>query len=245
VDKNNLELGLSLMKQLIENKEISSNHTLYRTYRNDQNLREAIGVLERELDFEVVVGEHALYFSPGMSNKLWGYTNERLRHKLEVSNNSELYMQLFAILCLVAMFYSSNTVEHEMRSFLPVSEWEKYITEKAMSIKDYEHTQLASDDLEIRFDVAANYWLDIKDHKFNAIEHARTKDNRVAILLKLAKVMSDEGLLNVHEEKDYNIYLTEKFKALFKNTYSMQQRKQEILDFIKNELGGGEIVAKD
>ncbi|WP_241078676.1 DUF6063 family protein [Natranaerofaba carboxydovora] len=230
LNRENLADAMEVVRVLIEKGEISSNNSLYEKYM-DRYVKEIVDTMGEQWGFEVVKSENRkkIYFSAAYDNILWGYTNERLRSKLKVKNNEELYCHLFALLCMIAQFFTES-LDYDL-TYLKVEEWEQYVTDKAKAIEETSSAEEDSDDLEIRFSEAAKYWLELPDIKERAVAHQQT-DARVGILIRLARVLQEEQLLKLEDNR--HIYLTDKFESLLKNHFGMAGRKEEIIGYIRN-----------
>ena len=103
-NKAALEKALELFKTLLTKQEISreDDRELYEDYLYNSEVEEILNLMAERLELDIYSYNEKVFLTPGVNNKLFGYTHEDLRKALPyVTRNSELYMAYFIILVIM------------------------------------------------------------------------------------------------------------------------------------------------
>ena len=204
---------------------------LLQAYKNVPEVREIVsGVFEPAAEVKVLNAVDKLYISPGIDNRVFGYTNTELRDLLGLKTNAELYTAYFIILCLIAMFYDGEDLNVVTRQFVPIIELEAFVTAKTEKIGQLEEIAVVEEELAFSFSHAVHLWRDLPDYDDKLKSLARSKNNKVSFILKVCNFLQEQDLVIVHQDRE--IYLRDRLDCMVRRYYSDTSRKEQLLQFL-------------
>lgn len=193
-------------------------------------------VVEPEAGVKIFSVGESIYLTPGVDNPYFGYTHEELRERMNLQNNTELYLAFFAMLCLLAAFYNSDDAAGVTRQFVTVEELEGMITEHLATVAamDAEAAEALEVETRLNWRRMAEAWQDLPrfDEKVKALRMAR--NNRISFLLRVMAFLEREGLVEVLDERE--IRLLPKAEHLVEKYYFNAQRKDLLLGLLAEGL---------
>lgn len=229
-----VEKAFNIFIELLKKGELRAeeNRELFNAFINDTEVYDIIkNIIEKHSDTSIIKGEDVLYITPGVDNKVFGYSNEELRKKIGLANNLELYTVYFVILCIVAMFYSGEGYDMKYRQYITVDELEGFITEKARIIKEKEmDMEEIEGDAEYNFRMMAEKWLDMPEYDDKIKVLAASRSTRLSFIAKACRFLEEENLVKFHDERE--IYTTPKMDKMIMSYYTSTSRKEKILGIL-------------
>lgn len=235
--KEDVQASFRLFMKLLQEGKIDETERDYHYDYQRPEVRQIIEeVIEEEADVKIFPAGGSLYLTPGVSNRFFGYKNAELREKIKLRDNNELYLAYFAILCLLAKFYNSDSQTLASRQFVPVEELEKTVSEHVDTVMeaDEEDVEVQEENFQLNLRSVAETWRDLPafDDKIKNIRGAR--NNRVSFLLRVLRFLEEEGLIQVLEERE--IRLLPKMEHLIVKYYFHSQRKAYLLQLLAHDL---------
>ena len=233
--KESVKLAFTVFHALLAEGVVTSNDGgLLQAYKTQPEVREILAdIIEPGFDVQVLNAVEKLYLTPGINNKLLGYSNQQLRQSMGLQNNVELYMAYFVMLCLLAMFYNSETLDAATRQYVPLKELEDFITSKLENIGRMEEITAAEAQLEFAFTAAASFWQELPPYDEKLKSLVRSKRNRVSFVLNVCRFLQGQDLIVVHEERE--IYWRERLDCMVRRYYADSRRKEQLMNFLLNE----------
>lgn len=231
-----LEIAIQITTKLIKGEEVSNNvnQNLYEAYITDSDVYEYVGQLMEGFELELIddYGD-GLYVSCGITNKTFGYSNEELRKRLKINNNSELYVIYFLMYGLILQFYSDSstpTYKTYIKRMEIVNETDillkniiadiNTITEDEIKINSFKNIALIWDNMPI---LPNNEWEDTNKARAGS-------SSKAAYVKKLMQYLKEDNLFI--EDNDM-FYPTNRFHALAQNYF--QRKGSEIYQLLNNE----------
>ncbi|HHV43527.1 MAG TPA: hypothetical protein GXX57_02505 [Firmicutes bacterium] len=226
--KEDVQLAFRIFIELLDRQVTDERELLYAYQRKE--VREILEtVIEAEAGVKIFALADRLYLSPGLDNRIFGYTNEELREKMKLQDNQELYLAYFTILCLLAKFYNSDDQSLAARQFLPLEELEETITAYLQRVRETAPKQVeeASQELQLNLASCAEIWLDMPAFDESLKHPRRGRNNRISFLLRVLSFLENEGLVQIIQ--DAEVRLLPKLEHLILRYYFHSQRKDELL----------------
>lgn len=223
--------------ELLRTGQIKENPEFLYQYENNANVRFILeDIVEAEADVKIFAMGDQLYLSPGVNNRYFGYSNEELRNKMKLENNSELYLAYFSILCLLAQFYNSDDQALTSRQFLPLEELEEMITNHVHEISEALPAQIERLEVETKINLSsvATLWIELPAFDDTLKHQRRGRNNRISFLLRILAFLEGEGLVQVLEERE--IRLLPKLEHMVVKYYFHSQRKDYLLELLAEPL---------
>ena len=231
----NVKDAFAVFMTLVSQGEVGKKSArLLQAYKDAQEVRDIISdVFEAAAGVKVLNSVDKLYISPGVDNKVFGYTNQDLRELIGLKDNAELYTAYFVILCLVAMFYDGEDMNTATRQYVQVTELESYITAKTEKIGQLEEIAIIDEELEFGFSHAVHHWRDLPDYDDKLKSLARSKKNKVSFILSVCNFLQGQDL--VHVQQDREIYLKDRLDCMVRRYYSDTARKDQLMQFLRSD----------
>lgn len=193
-------------------------------------------IIEKEADVKTFSTGDRIYLSPGVGNRIFGYKNSELRQKMNLRNNSELYLAYFVILNLLAKFYNSDDQSLASRQFVPLEEMEETVSRHINTIMEADPEEVASqeDNFRINLRGVAEVWLDIPAFDDKITNLKRAINNRISFMLRVMRFLEEEGLAQVLEDRE--VRLLPKMEHLVLKYYFNSHRKDYLLQMLSGPL---------
>lgn len=113
MENRNLKKALEIFSALIKGEEISRKNkdtsALYDDYNDNAQVYDIVMTMCKEMNLSLYEYKDTLYVSPGMGNKVFGYTNEELKREIGVRVNRELYLCYFIMYAIITRFYTDTS----------------------------------------------------------------------------------------------------------------------------------------
>lgn len=200
----------------------------FRDFKED-NINSIIeGFCEKSQLLTIIKSEY-IYIVPLTGNNKLAYTNEELRKKMSLSNNTELYTAYIIMMCIIIKFYNGEEYNTKCRDVLNITELEKFITDKIKSLKELDE----EDSMEVNFKECGEFWLGIEPYNEKIVNHKRSNKTRFAFIIRTLYFLKDEGYVGINDDKEF--YTTHKFDNIVLSYYPERERKKKILELIKGE----------
>lgn len=232
-----LEKALELFKTLLTKQEISreDDRELYEDYLYNNEVEEILNLMAEKLELDIYRYNEKIFLTPGVNNKLFGYTHEDLRKALPyVTRNSELFMAYFIILVIITLFYKQSGAD-TCRGYVNITEIVESATQKLDALVEVENLETVSSEYSFNFADIAKLWgckSFAKQTKFGEISNlaSTTKMGFVHGVCnflqshKIIKLVDDQGL----------IVPTNRFKGIIYNFFEDKENKSKLLTFVEN-----------
>ena len=193
-------------------------------------------IIEKEADVKTFSAGDRLYLSAGVGNRIFGYKNAELRQKMNLRNNSELYLAYFVILNLLAKFYNSDDQSLASRQFVPLEELEETVSLHVNTIMeaDPEDVEVQEENFGINLRSVSEVWLDIPAFDDKITNLKRAVNNRISFILRVIRFLEEEGLAQVLEDRE--VRLLPKMEHLVVKYYFNSHRKDYLLQMLSAPL---------
>jgi hypothetical protein len=229
-----VEKAFGIFFELLKNGEltIKDQRDLFEAYVEDTEVYEIIrDIIEKHSDTSIIKTEDTLYITPGIHNRVFGYSNEEMRKRMGLSNNLELYTVYFVILNIIAMFYSGEGYDMKYRQYITAMELEGFITEKARLISQL-NLREPEEELTYNFHKMAEKWLDMPEYDDNIKILSASRNTRLGFIAKACRFLEEENLARFHDERE--IYTTPKMDKMVTGFYTSTSRKEKIMEILEN-----------
>lgn len=230
--ESDIMLAHEIVLTLTQNKTINGfkRDDLYKTYLTNSNVQQLVEKICELQGLHIIDKfENGLFITPGISNKLFGYSNEELRKILKANNNDELYTHYFIIYIVMTMFYK-ETIGVPCRQYVTSSDVVNRVDSVLSSVKgnDKEGCSLSS---------IKKYWTNLAEispsAKGDNVEQCSIGSNKYAVVNRSLIFGSSQDMFIYNEnEKTYEV--TERFKALIGHYFSRKDVKNELVDMLDN-----------
>lgn len=166
-----------------------------------------------------------------MDNTLFSYSNEELRKKFKVKNNSGLYLSLFSMMVLFSELFDSD----EIIDYVKIEKWTTLVSEKIDKLKvmDTDELKQSSEENQVDLKSVKEYWDSLPLVKVNFKEIYKTTNNKTKLLIDVALFLEEEGLVYINKDVQ-QIIPTSKFKSVATDAYCNDVRKTKIMEMMKN-----------
>lgn len=104
--------ALAIFKATLENERINSsvNEDLYENYKFDSNVSNDVEEIMEMFNIDMYDNpSEGIFISPGVNNKIFGYSNDELKKALSIKNNTELSICFFIMYCILTRFYKESS----------------------------------------------------------------------------------------------------------------------------------------
>lgn len=211
-----------------------SSPELFAAGKNDAEVQDLLAnVIEPLAGVKILETPERLYLSPNTDNKFFGYTNEDLRSRMKLDNNRQLYLAYLVILCLMAQFFGTDAMDEVTRSYVTVSDLEKFITNKLQGLGQEEDLKELDDKLEYNFASSIELWKDLPEYDQSLKHLRRSKNNRISFILRVTAFLQEESLAVVYDDRE--IHVTEKMQVMVAKYYADSARKEKLLALIRRQ----------
>jgi len=223
-------MAARIFRGLLQNGSLSRTRDSQLCRRlDDDEVREAVGVLEEEFGLRLLVTSSEVFLSPALDNELFGFSNQELRQRLKAKTNNELALACFAVLAMLSMFYRGEGFDIKSRDFVTIEEWCIFLTGKLQFVRDSGMAADGRDDLRLNMPGILKAWEDVMTYDETKVRHSMADNNQIALLSRVMKFLADENL--IHTEQDRIISPTPRLDAIMRETATGDSRKAELAAF--------------
>lgn len=246
IHKDDFMSAQRIVAELLKSGEISSeeNVVLYEMYLTSTNIQWLVGSILESYDIELIEYNKALYITPGVDNKIFGYKNEEIRKLLGVGSNNEMYVCYFIIYCVITTFYKETTY-FTYKDYITNVEIVERVdgTLRGIVPKEQENSnQLGYDEMSLI--ALREFWLNLDEMPLNATEDQihtiKRAENKYFYVNKALNFLAEQGVLikNILEKT----YMpTDKLRGFIAEYFDRRDIKNILMDFAElNELSGVE-----
>lgn len=195
----------------------------------DDEVREAVRILEEEFDARVIVTPSDIFLSPKLDNELLGFSNAELRQRLRARTNDELALACFAVLALLSLFYRGEGFDIKSRDFVTIEDWRTFLAGKLEYVRDSGMTAEGRDDLRLNMPGIMKSWEELMPYDETKLRQSMADNNQIALLSRVMKFLEAEHL--VHVEQERVISPTPRLDAIMRETAADDARKAELAAF--------------
>lgn len=229
--KEQLQSALQITNQLLQNKTINltSQYELYELYVSNLNIQEMVYTILESYGLTLIEYKKALYVSPGIDNKLFGYKNEELRNMMNLDNNKELYLCYFIMYTVMTLFYKENAYS-TYKDYITSTEVVDRVTAtlEAMSLEE------CMEEEEYAFSALRAFWEDLSQMSLHQaeenLESLRRTQSQFFFVTRSIHFLVGQGLL-IKNEKERSFMPSEKFKALIAHYFDDRMVKNALMHY--------------
>lgn len=234
-----LEVAIHITTKLIKGEQVSNtiNTNLYDAYMSDSEVYDYVQQLIEGFELQLIDDfGGGLHITCGLNNKAFGYSNEELRRRLRVNNNSELYVVYFLMYVVITQFYSDSsttTFKNFIKRMDIVSETDlllKQIITELDTISEDEIKQNSLKNIAIIWDSIPTF---LNNDQEDTNKSRAGNSSKTGYVKKLLQFLKEEDLF-VEDNDMY--YPTNRFHALAQNYF--QRNGSEIYRLLNHEKGG-------
>lgn len=234
-EDKSLEKALDIYSRLITGSEIKRGNAdtkaLYEEYFSNSEVYEIVGRMAEKLNLAIYEYNDTLFMSAGDGNRVFGYTNDEMKHKLGLKLNKELYLVYFIMYHALAAFYKDSAT-YQVKEYVKQEELLASISETVSTftkdISIYGMTDLEEDS----FKTIALMWDELPLVTNNDQERNKaSRASRVGYLKLTFNFLTDQKLFAAVEDR---YYPTDRFKAIAENYF------EEYKGHVAKALGGDE-----
>lgn len=238
--KENISSSVRILGELLSGNEVGTdeNKELYNSFITDTEIEEYLHLICEELSLELYHYEDALYLSPGVQNKVFGYSNDEYKKRLKYNfDNMDMYTSYFVMMTVVTMFYKESDYDTHVRR-LSINDILAKVNEKIEALTNVDDLAEISSDMSYNFDEISKRWrsmrkFSLKGDDANTPEASdRGKSNQYAFVNTVCNFMEREGLVRIDTNMN-SILPQERFKAIVYSYFQDRDSRNEVYDFIK------------
>lgn len=236
-NKQVIEKALDIFKVLLARQEISreDDRNLYEEYLYNGEVEEMVKFIAEKLELEIYNYNDKIFMTPGIDNKLFGYTNEELRESISyISNNSGLYTAYFVMLVLITLFYKQSGPDTNRR-FVNFSELAESTTKKLEALVELNNLESVSSEHAFNFADVAKVW---QGKAF--AKHTKTGEiseiaptTKYGFIFGVCRFLEEQKLIKIVKDQSW-IVPTDRFRGIIYNFYEDKGNKSLLLEFVEN-----------
>lgn len=236
-NKATLEKALELFKTLLTKQEISreDDRDLYEDYLYNSEVEEILNLMAEKLELDIYSYNEKIFLTPGINNKLFGYTHEDLRKALPyVTRNSELFMAYFIILVVITLFYKQSGADTN-RGYVNMTEIVESTTQKLDALVEVENLEAVSSEYSFNFADIAKLWENksfAKQTRFGEISNLAST-TKMGFVHGVCNFLQGHKLIKVVDEQGL-VVPTNRFKGIIYNFFEDKENKSKLLTFVEN-----------
>jgi hypothetical protein len=193
---------------------------------DDEDVQECLKILEEEGNVRILFTPTQIFLSPGLDNRFLGFSNEELRKRLHVLTNDELALAHFAILSLLSLFYRAEGFDGRSRDFIEIEEWERFLTEKLIGIRDSGSEAALNDSVKLNLAGILKVWERLIPYDETIQRLAAATNNRMSFLARVLAFLADEDLVNIDQNRI--ILPTHRLDAVMNDLTTSEARRKEL-----------------
>lgn len=222
-----MEKAFKIYKRLLEKGQITDTEDkeLYFDFK-EQEVKDVLSIMARELDFRIITAPHAIYFVPNVENNLLGFSVKDIRESVKRDANlKDAFLQVYIIMTILYMFYGGKNRNPKQADFLQIKDIVNKLDE-TLKLTTNEEAQKIEERYSINFLHIAEYW------KAKTLIEENKLKTRTGTVLSACKLLRDEKLVIITDD-DTEIRATKKLDDLMQYYYLNEERIYEINDIFK------------
>lgn len=242
IQKDSFTNAQRMVAELLKKGKISAeeNRTLYEMYLTSTNIQWLVGAILESYDIELIEHNKALYITPGVDNKIFGYKNEEIKQLLGVANNNEMYVCYFIIYCIIITFYKETTY-FTYKDYITNVEVVERVDGTLRGIVSNEqegNNQLGDDERSLM--ALREFWLNLDELPPNATEeqiHTTKKtETKYFYVNKTLNFLTSEDIL-IKNTLERTYMPTDKLRGLIADYFDRREVKNVLMNFAEfNDL---------
>ena len=239
--QDDIKIAAQAFYQLLDTGELSGKDTLLPALRRPE-VQEVLGILADEASMTVTYNlPTAAYLLPREPFSIFSYRNEDLVKMFGgTPNNDKLYTCYLIIMIFLAEFYSSNNYTAQSRDFISFRDFFNLVNDTVGAMLACPEIDEVSRTVNIRFSDCAKYWTSLNsfDPRANRQVGGQRSD-QVSYMEKVLTILRDHKFITIDnlQRKEISdnsiIYVTPKLTALMVGYYGNEERKKQLLKYIR------------
>ena len=232
-----LDNALAILKALLQGEEVSKtrNTILYEKYRYSTDVEEMLFHVAGKLELKVYSGNDRLFLCSEAGSRLFGWSNEELRNRINyISNNSELFTGYFIIMTLITMFYREAYPDTPI-AYIKINGLVENVSRRFETLLGMEDLETVSQENQFDFSEICRVWQRLPDAREGV---SGGKNDKVAFVENICKFLHSEDLIVLDMTRRI-IYPTERFKIIIWNYFEDRDNRKDLLSFVRGlEVNG-------
>lgn len=221
-------LSLEIFKKILQDERISEkkNESFYDEYKTNSEIQNDLNEICEIFDLRMYEhNQEGIFMTPGVDNKLFGYSNSELKKKFNAINDRELSLHLFIMYCLFTRIYKESTALQPV-DFITRQQVIDSCEQKISLIKNsIEQDNNVEESLETSFKTLVKEWdnkteINLKSKSSNP-ENDDKSQSKIAYINRVLKFFCENNLL---------------YKAEFEDSYIVQERMTVIASYYYDEV---------
>jgi len=236
--RSEVEEAFSVFTELVRRGELDSASELYRTYRDDPEIARLVDdVFLAGINCAAVRAEETYHLVPAPGDSPLAMSNAELRAALKARNNTEMYVGMFVILCLISLLYTDEGSVSKS-TYVSAKRLEEYVTDRLKRVAEPVDAEMAAEiesvgeECEYQLGDIAAHWLDLPVYDESLQQPLRSWGNRFSFILRVARFLEEGGFLRTVEERD--LYPTGKLNAVVTQYYPQPENRERLLDLVRD-----------
>lgn len=233
MNSEKIKIAAEMFSILLRKRQLTevNDSLLYGYYSNDMEIRLALESMLDGLGFYLFNSGDAIYLSVKKDNATFGYTNQKLRSVLKITDNKELYICYFIMYVIMFTCYKDSSA-NTLKLYIINTDLLKAVNDKLKSMaedKEYDENK------EEGFAYMYTVWNVLPDisikSKEEDIHEQNNTSTKIGFINKVLNFFNDEGLLRKNiEERTYSP--TARFRVIVENYFSERENKAELNSLI-------------
>ena len=222
-----MEKALKIYKKFLEKGQITDTEDkeLYFEFK-DNEVRNILETMARELDFQIIAAPHSVYFVPNLDNNLLGFSVKDIRERIKKDAKLiDAFLEIYIIMTILYMFYGGKNKNPKQADFLQIKDIVNKLDETLSNTSEEEGEKI-EERYSINFIQVSNYW------KAKALIEENKLKTRTGTVLTACKLLRNEKLIIITDD-DTEIRATKKLDDLMQYYYLSEDRIYEINDIFK------------
>ena len=119
-----MEKALKIYKKFLEKGQITDTEDkeLYFEFK-DNEVRNILETMARELDFQIIAAPHSVYFVPNLDNNLLGFSVKDIRESIKKDAKLiDAFLEIYIIMTILYMFYGGKNKNPKQADFLQIKD---------------------------------------------------------------------------------------------------------------------------
>ncbi|WP_019227209.1 DUF6063 family protein [Sedimentibacter sp. B4] len=233
MNSEKIKIAAEMFSILLRKRQLTevNDSLLYGYYLNDMEIRLALESMLDGLGFYLFNSGDAIYLSVKKDNITFGYTNQKLRSVLKITDNKELYICYFIMYVLMLTCYKDSSA-NTLKLYIINTDLLKAVNDKLKSMaEDKEYDEKKEEGFAYMYTV----WNVLPDisikSKEEDIHEQNNTSTKIGFINKVLNFFNDEGLLRKNvEERTYSP--TSRFRVIVENYFSDRENKAELNSLI-------------
>ena len=219
-----MEKALKIYKKFLEKGQITDTEDkeLYFEFK-DNEVRNILETMARELDFQIIAAPHSVYFVPNLDNNLLGFSVKDIRESIKKDAKLiDAFLEIYIIMTILYMFYGGKNKNPKQADFLQIKDIVNKLDETLSNTSEEEGEKI-EERYSINFIQVSNYW------KAKALIEENKLKTRTGTVLTACKLLRNEKLIIITDD-DTEIRATKKLDDLMQYYYLSEDRIYDIND---------------